>query len=74
MIPFDSNGRPLIQVGGSLGFDTIISTAASNNVMILNGILYIKNETDSKYYKIRCATQNDTPYLFLDDVGMVRGF
>lgn len=74
MRPYDINGTPVELITGTLAVGgNFVSSETGNNLMIWKGCLYILNEDDNKWYKVRCNNNNDTPTLFLDDTGITRG-
>lgn len=74
MRPLDVNGTPVTRLTGELvTAGNFVSSETGNNVMIWKGSIYILNETDGDWYKLRCNNNNDIPTLFLDDTGITRG-
>lgn len=51
--------------GLTIGFED-----SNTNVKFYNGQIYIQNETDGKYYQLRCATTDNVVSFFPGDVGI----
>jgi len=67
---YDQFERPIGYVSTIwLANETLCFLDNDSNVRIKYGVIQLKNETDGKWYSLKCRNIEGIPNTFLDDVG-----